>query len=293
MQRHIVEAIESGYATVGGAPVYSHLYFDGLRILLRGLSRARAPIRRVMIEHAGARDRLARLREATELLERWPERFLERCAAIRKPYTVFAHDVERIPWWLDTVLRRSLLQVRARLSVAEAEAIVRAARKATGSTALIDAREYSGRDVGAVLRPVPIARQTVSRLLGNLDFEIASATGMRRRLLQRDKVAFTIARRFGLQVSKVVLLKAEPLVRDCLLDPEMMTYLRDVRPYLAARNSDAPLFVGANGGTLTANAVRARFRRAVCAARLLDEIAGWRAWIAVDPAAEGKGGPAA
>ncbi|ANH73899.1 hypothetical protein ACS15_0283 [Ralstonia insidiosa] len=49
-QTHISNVIGTGYAVVGGHPVYSHLYFDGLRFIMGGLHRARGAGRTAAFE---------------------------------------------------------------------------------------------------------------------------------------------------------------------------------------------------------------------------------------------------
>src|SRR5579859_1526591 len=205
LQAQISDATAAGYAMVGNSPVYAHLYFDGLRMLMAGINKIRSDGHSLDFERASARERLVLLRDAVNLATDWPVKFLAACASIRRPYTVFAGSGrKRAPWWMSCILRRSLLHKYAALSLGEAEAIATAAQKRVGSRTVTAARALSGRDVRSFLRAPRLASEVVRRILRTLNQRIREASGHRRLILIRDLVMLLVARRLHLNLDQVV-----------------------------------------------------------------------------------------
>jgi hypothetical protein len=287
LQRHLTESIASGYVLIAGAPVYSHLYFDGLRLLMAGLHRIRNVGRSTDFERSPALTRLARLREAVDLVKRWPEEFLARCEAIRQPYTVFSKGAAEIPFWLASVLRDRLLSTRARISMEEARAIVEVAAKVSGRNMPAAARALSGRDVSRRIRAPSVDDIVARKVIAALDREIAHAPSDRRWLLLRDKVIFIAGRCLHLSVPKLLSLQTANFLAPAQVsspsDAEVAAtmlhmYAKHVRPHLASEIRVGALFISPAGTSLRASAIGMRFGRAVRAAHLDGRGLTWSRW---------------
>lgn len=295
LQTHLCEVIECGYAFVGTTPVYSHLYFDGLRVLMTGLGRLDgAHARRSMLfEWTAAADRLAKLRAAVALLDEWPSTFLNKCATVRKPYTTFAKDALKIPWWLDAVLRRELFSTRARLAGDEAEAIVKAARVVTGRATAAAARRFSGRDVSRVLCQPGVSNEMADRFIASLERRMGAAPARQQLILSRDMVMFLVGRSMHLSLTRLAQLEApaQPAVsvggstdgrsKGCGRTGNEFVdwYMQQIRPQLAKERTTRELFITPQGKALGVKGISRRFTMALAAAGMTSSVQGWRQWI--------------
>lgn len=96
MQRAINAALDTGYFLLEPTrPVYSHLYFDGIRMLMNIIPRERRAGLREPFELADILERSRRLLLATRLTANWPQTLRLRCAQRPHVYTTIVGS--RIP----------------------------------------------------------------------------------------------------------------------------------------------------------------------------------------------------
>ena len=298
-QQRIDRVLDLGYATLPNqGAVYSHLYFDGLRQLMIGLSAlSKFPGQRGSFERAGIGDRLQRLQAAVDLTDDWPDRFLGFCSQVKKPYAAFTKDGAEIPYWLASVLRQQLLARRAPVHRDEAEAIATASEHITGRSGISAARLLSGRSIEhALVRPC-VSDDTADMLIASIDQEVSQTTGICRALLLRDKVMFIAARCMHLSTPQLLALNPEVFATvncaqfsfwnriDTTRRAAVMLrwYLDRVRPQLVQGAGGQALFTALGGVALKPNAVGSRFTRAVRAAGLSRRIPSWNQWIRAEP----------
>ena len=294
MQIRIDTALNDGFAVMeSGQWVYSHLYFEGLRMLMRVADLPQSARHRMGFEFASIEQRLDLLRSSIELSSDWPDRFLRRCSTLPHAYTSVSMN-EQGPYWLDSVLRTHVLNRRALLSREEADAIATAARRLDVSAPLGGlTRRLSGRDIAHLLPALPTVTDDVAdMLIASLDQEISIASTSYRRLLLRDKVMFIAARCFRLSIPQLLALSVDDI--DVCDEEEfsfweridtprcawamLRWYARNVRPHLALGSTKA-LFTSVEGKPVKGNAISMRFVRAVSAAQLRRAIPNWIQWV--------------
>lgn len=297
MQSHIETVLRDGFAVLAsGQAVYSHLYFDGLRMIMR--AQPASPRSRAIFELAPIRYRLELLRTAQHLIARWPDVFLEHCSRLPHAYTTVSRG-EVAPYWLGSVLRRHLFRGRAPLSKKEAEAIAATARRADATASISRlCRRLSGRDVAHLLpRPPAVGDAMVDILIASMDREIAAAPRSRRHVLLRDKVMFIAARWLRLRPLELLALSVgeteersgSPFSFGHQIETPgdahamLWWYVQNVRPQFAPADAEA-LFIAQDGGRLRRTALSMRFVRALKAARLEGAIHNWTRWARVGPA---------
>ncbi|MET2595607.1 TniQ family protein [Ralstonia sp. SM1876_UCD536_TZ33] len=292
-QTYISNVIAAGHAVIAGRPVYSHLYFDGLRFIMSGLHRAHGVGRAAVFERLLPGERAARLREAIQLTQSWPDEFLAKCASLPRPYTLFAMGRSDMPWWLASVLTEHVRQTPAPLSPAEAKAIVSAVSGLSGACTAHAARRFSGRDISRLLMPQTVSDILAAELIARLDAEMRVGPRSNRRILLRDKTMFLMARALHLNVSQLLAMRVSRQGRVKKGDGSLLvmsqlahvardslqSYLRAVRPTLLGAADEDSLFISMNGVPLGRSAVGMRFSRAVYIAGLQDVVPGWLAWV--------------
>jgi hypothetical protein len=293
VQRRLDSAVDAGFAFVGGTtPIYSHLFFNGLRALAHGVDRARTSSERLSkIDSAEATRRMQLWSEAEALMHEWPERLVTWCAGVPHAYSILNNADAEIPYWVASVLRERVYAGRARVSVAEATSILSAAKNA-GLHGTARARNLSGRDVQRFVAQPCCSVEAADALLASLTREIKSASGERRWLLHRDRVMFLLGREWGLAVPQLLALVWQ--VDGSVGSPRSENHPTTLRPgskqavqglikaqglVAAGRLPGRPVFLAARGRTLKASAVGERFRRAVRIAGLAAEIQDWKQWI--------------
>jgi hypothetical protein len=223
----------------------------------------------------------------------WPNRFLELCLQSKGRYSVFAQDVDRLPYWIASVLRQNLMVCRARLNRDEAEAIAAVAERVTGKSNISVARQFSGRDVANVLARPCISEDVVDVLIASIDHSVSRSNGIRRALLLRDKVMFIAARRMHLSIPRLLALDERAYVASGdfsfsfwgrINTPEQVAdmlrwYSNKIRPQLVRDVGVKSLFVACGGGALKLSAVGFRFTKVVREAGLSRDIPTWNHWI--------------
>lgn len=294
LQRNINQIVSVGYSVIGNSVVYSHLYFDGLRILMSGLSAlSNKAGRSVDFERAPILERLARLKAANDLLVEWPEAFLARCATIKKPYSSFTASKGTNPYWLHHVLRSEVLNKTAKLSLAEARAIAHAAEKLTGITTSSSARAFSGRDVGRFLQQPAVSSEVAEILIASIDQEISEARNQHRLILLRDKVIFIAGRCMHLTMPQLLALNISDFERPQIRNfsfwslpnsaPQASTmltwYINEVRPKLDLNLTSTAMFLTSKGHNLSESSVGMRFARLIEKSDLTRLIPNWTLWI--------------
>lgn len=293
LQRNINEIVAVGYAAIGNSVVYSHLYLDGLRILMAGLSAlSNKAGRSVDFERAPILERLARLKAANDLLVEWPEAFLARCATIKKPYSSFTASKGTNPYWLHHVLRSEVLNKTAKLSLAEARAISHAAEKFTGITTSSSARAFSGRDVGRFLQQPSVSNEVAEMLIASIDQEISEARNQHRLILLRDKVLFIVGRCMHLTMPQLLALNISDFEdkqisnfsfwelpnNESEASAMVNWYIKEVRPKLAQGKIIDAMFISTMGRNLGESAAGMRFTRAIQKASLASAVSNWTLW---------------
>lgn len=294
VQQAIEKTLHRGFTMMDGRPVHSVAFFDGLKTLIRGLARVSPLGMSQAFDRSPAPNRLARLCDAFELLNNWPEAFREFGRRIAHPYTTFARGTLSIPYWLDAVLRADFLQVHAPLSKEEARAIATAAGAFAGSVSPTSMRRLSGRDASHLVRKPPLDHATADRLMHALDRRAASLNGERRMLVLRDKAMFALARRCGLSMPQLARLRIDdwtivpdpnfsprgPLRTKNSVDAMIGWYSSVVRPTLRSVAPDTRhLFLTREGRPMQPGALGMRFDQATREADLVDDIPSWGRWI--------------
>ena len=293
IQVRIDTALDDGFAMMeSGQWVYSHLYFEGLRMLMRVVDLPKSARHRMGFEFASIEQRLDLLRSSIDLSSDWPDRFLRRCATLPHAYTSVSMN-EQGPYWLDSVLRTDVLNCRALLSREEADAIATAARRLDASSPLRElTRRLSGREIAHLLPALPSVTDDVADMfIASLDHEISATSTSCRRILLRDKVMFIAARCLRLSIPQLLALSVGDLAAcedeefsfwERIETPRcawamLRWYASNVRPQLVL-GSTKILFTSAKGKPVKANAISMRFVRAVSAAQLGKSIQHWNLW---------------
>lgn len=293
MQIGIDTALNDGFTVMeSGQWVYSHLYFEGLRMLMRVVDLPASARHRMGFEFASIEQRLDLLRSSIELSSDWPDRFLRRCSALPHAYTSVSMN-EQGPYWLGSVLRNHVLNRRALISKEEADAIATAAQRLDASSPLRElTRRLSGREIAHLLpTPPAVTDNMADMLIASLDQEISIASTSYRRLLLRDKVMFIAARCLRLSIPQLLALSVddigpcddeefsfwERIDTQCCAWAMLRWYARNVRPQLALGSTKA-LFTSVEGKPVKGNAISMRFVRAVSAAQLGRAIQHWNLW---------------
>lgn len=296
MQSHIETVLRDGFAVLAsGQAVYSHLYFDGLRMIMR--AQPTPPRSGAIFELAPIRYRLELLRMARQLTADWPDVFLAHCSRLPHAYTTVSRG-EVVPYWLDSVLRRNLFFRRAPLSKEEANAIATTARRVDATAPIREVcRRLSGRDVAHLLvRHSAVGDTVVDMLIASMDREIAAARRSRGCVLLRDKVMFIAARCLRLRAPELLALRVEEIEEhsgssftferriETRADVHAMLwwYIQHVRPQFAPTDVEN-LFIACDGSRLGRTSLSMRFVRALKAAQLQEEIFNWTRWARIEP----------
>jgi hypothetical protein len=206
VQKKIDDAVRDGYAeAVPGRSVYSPLYFDGLRLIMRAVDIPGSARQLRGFEFETLEMRLKLLRSAVDLTENWPSKFVDRCARMPHPFTTIANKMQ-CPYWVDEVLREHVSQRRAVISHTEAAAIVAAALRRDPAAPLVElARQLSGRDIGRLIPPLPpVSDDSSDLLMIFMDQAISIASPSSRLLLLRDKVMFIAGRVLRLKMPRLL-----------------------------------------------------------------------------------------
>ncbi len=292
-QQRLQEALQLGVADIAGRQIYLHLYLDGLRLMMKGLRRGTSGSNggRFNFARLPANERTTLLHEAMQELEDWPHGFLERARQHKRQYSHFVHDVEPAPWWLWSVLRRSLFSAPAAIDPRESRAILDATEQIVGKRSGFHARRLFGRDVAG---EVDITSEgEVDALIAGIDRSYVQASERMRPLLLRDKVMFLVGRRRRLSMPELTALKMESveppngavegLWRNASehgdVERVIAWYVHKVRPALKPSTDSDALFISHGGAGITANAVGERLKVAVKTAQLRSGLASWSAWV--------------
>ena len=294
MQRVIDAVLQTGYFLLEpNKPVYSHLYFDGIRMLMNIIPRKRDAGFRYPFELADVSERARRMLLATQLTHDWPQNLRMHCAPLRHVYTTIVGNVGAPPYWLDATLRREFFQGKAPASEAEAQAIARATVRSGATLSSASMRAFSGRDMRHLLPSRPIVSdEQAARLIASLQKEVIRASALSTPILRRDLVMFQVARLQGLAAPELLVLTVEDLRRKPATSVFLQhrpinagkalqllhTYLRHVRPLFISAGGPA-LFLNLEGKPLTRTALSMRFQRALLAAELEHEIRDWTDWV--------------
>ncbi|MFZ6731212.1 TniQ family protein [Undibacterium sp. Ji42W] len=294
MQQKFDLVCSSGYSQIDcDTTVYSHLYFEGIRVLMLGESKlSKSIITKMKIEHASVEERLTRLSKVFKLLDDWPENFLKFCCDKKAPYSAFCQNSHEIPYWLNSVLRRNVFQGYAPVSDSELIAIADVVDRSGCKSPLAEARRISGRDTSKFFRVVRVDDDTADILLASIDHSISTASKNSRLILLRDKVMFISARCLNLSVTELL----EYNVPDSLemaaitfsfwdrvetksqVEAMLCWYCNHVR-VKAANKESRSLFLTNNGKKLHKSSVGQRFQNAVRFAGLERAISGWKSWV--------------
>ena len=296
MQRQIEAAVHLGFVMLANRPLYSHLYLEGLRMLMRIQEREQPTRARQSFEFASHQRRLDLLRTVVRLTMNWPLDFVDQCAALPHVHTTVAGSKETRPYWVESVLRGQLLTKRSPVSKLEADSIAAVVARQGASKAgiLKAAKALSGRDLAHWLRPSQVSPYTTDELIEWIDQEIAKRHGTRKNLLLRDKVMFIAARGLQLTMPKLLSIHIESIPKlgngafsfcdriDAKSAVFVMLewYVQQVRPVLKSGKTSA-VFTSNKGTALTCTALGMRFDRAIRSAGLDREVFTWMRWTRV------------
>lgn len=177
MQRALSAVLDTGYFLLEpNRAIYAHLYFDGIRMLMRVINSERRVSLREPFELAEVSERMRRLLLATRLTADWPQTFRIHCAHRRHVYTTIVGGGATPPYWLDATLRSDYFQGRAPASEDEAKAIARATVRSGATLSSASMRTLSGRDMLHLLSSRPaVSDEQAARLIANLCAEIDCA----------------------------------------------------------------------------------------------------------------------
>ena len=299
LQRDLDEVVRLGYVEVGKAPVYSHLFLDGLQHLMTGLRRSVCGRRgeRAIFESQSASERLIRLLEAMGLLRDWPLLLLERCQNLSQPFRRFVRQGEVMPWWLWSILRREVFLAQSVLQENEKRSILDASEKITGRRSGAQARLLSGRNVANDEPRHFASEEEVDVLIAHVDHRIAVASDAQKLRLLRDKIIFLVARRRRLGASALAAMTVREVARhdDCSgafwcnaqrpgdVARLVGWYLRNVRPAIAPNSTSEALFISRSGQGMTRVAIGSNLRHAVRTASMRSRLASWTCWCNAIP----------
>lgn len=297
MQLEIEHYLQSGFVMLEtGQSVYSHLYFDGLRMIMRVTPQSQPSLRRIIFEYASIQQRLELLRNSMQLVADWPHRFLRRCSTLPHSYTTVSDNRANTPYWLDSVMRNHLFTGRASLSKEEAESIAAATERVKSSGVRSSSRRLSGRDIVHLLPARPmVSDDTADTLIASIDQEIAIASIRQRHILLRDKVIFIVGHCLHLHIPQLLAFNIDEFGQsddasfsfwnrvNTTDDAVAMIrwYIERVRPQLGSGKTSM-LFTTHDGRPLSSSALGMRFKRAVAAAQLERTIPDWTRWARVD-----------
>jgi hypothetical protein len=299
MQLVIEQILDDGYARIDDTSVvYSHLFFDGLRILMLGMTRLEDTNEsRIQFERASVAQRIKRLRGATALVRGWPEEFLKFCDDIRHPCAAFSQDTAEIPFWLWSVLRSQPFRVHAVMTEIEFNTIIKAAVPSNLSASQATVRRLLWRNLSRKrLKKRYVEDKIVDALVASIEREIKTAKGRARMTLLRDKVMIVVGRSLRLSIVQLLQFRTQNLTIPALVAvlvedrPAQVVqaiamlkwYAQSVRPQFSGGRATS-LFTTYSGQALSASAVGERFRRAVRVAGLSHAIPTWAHWIGVNP----------
>lgn len=128
VQREIDNVIRRGWIQIAGCPVYSHLFFAGLRQLGKVFTDPRGGMRlfaaacdrygepqpdtsrwrKCDIERLGCAERRLLLRIAIQLIEDWPDALVELCRGHQVWSSILLRDMREKPYWYASVAREQL-----------------------------------------------------------------------------------------------------------------------------------------------------------------------------------------
>ncbi len=295
MQSKIDLVIEAGYVEIcPGTTIYSHLYLEGIRILMSGLSKLGAPdFDKLKFEHATAGQRLIRLLAAFRLLENWPENFLKYCSDKKAPYSAFCPNLSETPYWLSSIFRKNLFKRYAPVSNAEFTSIIDVVEKSGCRALAAGVRQLSGRDTSRLHATLRVDDDIADILLASIDHCISSAPGIKQLALLRDKVMFITARCLNLSVNDLLKFDANEFTTETSptfsfwdrvesksqVNAMLCWYCQYSRAQTGKYKPEALFFIH-NGKRLNKSSVGMRFKRAVQLAGLERSISSWRNWVA-------------
>lgn len=124
MQTFINTVLDQGWIEWQGSCLYSHLFFDGLHVLMRGLARRKIFTgNRQTFDLCGVDERLLRMAHVFDLLDSWPRPLIDLNSTMKAAYSAFTADGGDIPFWLWFVLRQELYLAKAKISEEEIRAL--------------------------------------------------------------------------------------------------------------------------------------------------------------------------
>lgn len=290
MQARIDTVLDDGYFVLGDGIVYSHLFFDGIAALVSGLARA-GGTGQPSLDIDPPMVRARRLRPVFELLDVWPARFVARCQHIRRPYTTFTKDQDRVPYWLHDVLRREFSSIAAPLSHGEVEAIRSYTGRLVRHVSSKATSKVSGRDLSRYTIYRRVDDDAADLLLVSIDHRISEASGPARQVLLRDKAMLIAGRYLSLGYPDLAALQANafPYGGEPLPTWEGVRTADEARVLLgwfgaAVRSkwpntpTDGAMFLLQSGAPMSVQSIGARFQLAIDSARLWASVRNWSAW---------------
>ena len=298
LQAEMERASTNGYVSFAGHDqLHSLAYFTGLRVLAAGIARminTEEESARPQLEAMDISARSHLMQRLAETVRNWPESFITLTSGMKRPYTHFFRDKDRlqVPLWLQEAgdqIRRGHLS----FSKEERDYVFAMTEATTGRLTSKAARGLFKRDISRLLREPAVNQEDASWFIASIDQSISGSSGKHRRDLLRDKVLFTTARVCRLSIPEVIALNTG--FADTLGDesqepvcdvPEsksdlarwMRWYLKEVRSQYQSAGTPWLFVCDTERGQLSDSLVSARFQAALTQSGISRRISNFRRW---------------
>lgn len=235
-QLRIETALKQGYLNWADNPsMYSHIFFDGLRSLITGLTSRHSIERLNKSEDARAitlsswpkmgfefsqfENRKLLINWLSQLLQVWPEHFQSLIRSSKLRYADMKGDSDSRPYWLESIIKGTAGGGFPIITEDEVSSITHSVENKYGQFSLTKAREFSGRDLSNhVSKFRPVSDDVYEDLLTSIDHQIAGTLDKTERdCLIRDKIMFAAGRLLGLSegaLSKLTLTQVRELAPE-------------------------------------------------------------------------------
>lgn len=301
--------LECGYARLlDNDSLYSHLFFDGVRALVSGLSSKAFKVRinadlnanseghnQRSFEAAGVESRYLMMLSLTAILDNWPNSFIQFAAKSNVRYSDLMRDHRDLPFWYEDVLIRETFRPYLPLNQEHAHSIASATRNKFGKFKVGYARSLSGRDLGEnSKRYLPqLTEADAETILRSLNSEIEQGKNAGGMLLQRDKVMAGLIRFSHLALSEVPDLRTVDLRSygppGCLglsswpittdeMSAWLHWYVKEVRPFFLKGYDEGHLFLAQNGQPLKRSAIGDRLKKVIARANRMSTCFDAKNW---------------
>ena len=294
--RWIDHVLQFGWVSVGNSVVYGPPFFAGLSAVVSALN---GKVRWSGLDLSPLEYRRDLISRACMLLQDWPSQFLQSSSTWNWTAVDLSLSRKCLPYWLQTVVKKTIEIKHAPISIGEARAIHDLTVARTGRFRLTDARALSGRMIehkhlGEIDRR-QVSDECFEILLAQIDYLISQQSNhLERCHLLADKVILALARVSNFRQSDIagyLLPEAHAFASEDNPDfghvPTTIEhvaawvgwYLRDVRSSMSLPSQVSLVFVSRRDNRpLSATAFGNRFRNYIRDAGLQQDIPNF-AWI--------------